>query len=110
MRRFATLVIAATMLPVFGASPEAPSFSTELPLNLDLALPGFSTKKFTPAAVRRPMVSASETRPSTCYYIRQLNRNLQKPKDRAEFVLLADESAQPGSDPKVDCLTRSLEP
>jgi hypothetical protein len=110
MRRLATLVIAATMLPVFGASPEMPGFSTELPSDLDLSLPGFSEKKLKPATTRRTVVLDSRSRPSTCYYIRQLNKDLQKPKDKAELVPLADDSVQPQSDSRMDCLKRSLEP
>lgn len=110
MRRLATIVIAATMLPVFGASPEEPQFSITLPFNVDLALPGFSEKGVKSAVdsrtAGRDVVRVS---PSTCYYMGQINKNLQKPKEKPELVQLADADASPVPG-NVNCLTRSLEP
>jgi hypothetical protein len=108
MRRLTTFMIAATLLPVVGASAEAPTFSVDLPLNIDLALPGFGEKKLIRVARPLPVILALRGQASTCYYIRQLNKNLQKPKDKPEMVPLADESEQPASQSRQDCIPRPL--
>jgi hypothetical protein len=113
MRKLATILIAATMLPVFGASPEEPQFSIAQPYGLDLALPGFSGKEILPPRIGTSVHTAGAPRgprlPSKCYYVGQINRNLQKPKEKPELVPLADADVSPVPG-NLNCLTRSLEP
>jgi hypothetical protein len=108
MRIFAFLVVAA--LTVTGA--HAAEFSTTLPFNIDLALPGFSEKPRPP--LPRRITSAmpgapAMVVPSKCYYIRQLNADLQQLAAEPQWVPLAADDGTTSAG-NVNCLTRSLEP
>jgi hypothetical protein len=111
MRRLASIVIGATVLPVLGAAAADSSFSLTLPPSIDLALPGFSERGMavSPPVIRRTAGDLATRAPPKCYYMRQLNRNLQKLKEKPELIQLADAEVSSTS-ANVDCLTRSLEP
>jgi hypothetical protein len=45
---------------------------------------------------------------STCYFIRQANSNLQKPKDKPELLPVAESGVAPISNGNLNCLTDSI--
>jgi hypothetical protein len=64
-----------------------------------------------PAAEREAILKNMRfaSRPgSTCYYIHQINQNLQKPKEKPELVLLASASAVPIRNSNPDCLPDAI--
>jgi hypothetical protein len=111
MRKLANMMIAAILLPVVGASAEQSTFSLTPPTSFDLALPGFSAKgrAANPPVFRRTAGDPVARVASKCYYMRQLNRNLQKLTEKPELIQLADADVS-SMTANVDCLTRSLEP
>lgn len=101
MRRLFIMAITAVCLPTLAASAVAAEFKLDPSSGIDLALPGFSGKNSLRPVQRGPR--------SRCYFIGQLNRNLQKPNSAPQMVPLADPDAASAAG-DVNCLTTSLQP
>jgi hypothetical protein len=119
MRRIA-IVLLVTVLPVLGQTPPPAAQATPPPAR-DSAPPANGVRILTEeefqkylqglspeereAVIRR---MKSTTSGPTCYFIQQVNQNLQKPKDKAEFVPLASAGAAPLGNANTNCLTDSI--
>jgi hypothetical protein len=123
MSRLVTILLIAATLPVMGAAP----FSLELlPQGTEsFSLDGQKKPKRAPlpsaameqrmkdqAAARLKAMLTLEAANRPCYYIRQLNANLRKPKDKPELVPLADQGVAaeiaPGTTSKPECMTDAV--
>jgi hypothetical protein len=136
MRNLATITLAAIVLPALAQVPgpaeqvpvpvaQAPDPAKESgPAGIEAATPpadrfssllqeklkiGFSNMPAQEAAaLSRRMVAIAAQLRSTCYFIRQVNGNLQKPKDKPEFVPLAESGATPIPNSASTCMTDSI--
>jgi hypothetical protein len=123
MSRLVTILLVAATLPVMGAEPfslellprETESFSLDtLKKPKRLPFPSTAFERFVKdrEAGRLNALNALLQAPRTCYYIRQLNANLRKPKDNPQVVPLADQGAAaetaPGTTSKPECMTDAV--
>lgn len=103
MLRIAILLLAAAV-PVLAQTPPPKSSSQ------DLGFPDFDAflqylQRLTPQ--QRESVLAKAQLP-LCYFIQQVNRNLQKPKDKPEFVPLASAGSAPAGTASSSCLSGTI--
>jgi hypothetical protein len=129
MRRLANVILAAAVLPALAqvpgpaaqvadpakepvpagqeaAAPAPDQFVSSLKQKLSIDFTGMTTGEA--AAMSRRLDAAWARYASTCYFIRQANSNLQKPKAKPELVPLAESGAAPIPESASDCLTDSL--
>ena len=115
MRRLVPLLMMSAVFPAIGDTPAQVQSQprSNVQFSLDVLPPSTAFQLF-PAApkISRPLgvVVRAPSRP--CYYIRQLNKNLQKPKNKPELVPLADNRPEPAAAPiaggNPDCFDDSI--
>jgi hypothetical protein len=129
MRSLANFILAAAVLPALAQVPgpaaqvadpakeHVPSgqeavlpspdqFISSLKQKLTIDFTGMTAAEA--AALSRRLNAEFARSLSTCYFIRQVNGNLQKPKAKPELVPLADAGAAPIANSASNCLTDSI--
>jgi hypothetical protein len=115
MRTLTTMLLAAAALPALAQTP-GPDLSSAIPSyrQFQAEVRGMSAEEIKALAdIRKdtspsPPGSAISLLASKCYYIRQVNKNLQKPREKPELVPLAAADAEPLNVSDTDCLSDSI--
>jgi hypothetical protein len=116
MRQYTILFIAIAALPALADTPASDAASA-IPTyeEFQAEVQGLSPDEIRALMAKervvfvRPPPAISLYLASKCYYIQQVNKNLQKPKDKPELVPLADSSETELLNPaNPNCLSDSI--
>ncbi len=110
MRNPATILLAAATLPALAQAPGADQ-SSAIPSyqQFQAEVRGMSAEEVQTLDSQAGKLRAA-IRPgsSRCFFIRQVNRNLQKPKEKPELVPLASADGELLDFSNPDCLSDSI--